>query len=81
MFLREHPLKDDAVWLEPLELSTLIHGAAHRGVEAEPLLVGTALPGRGRLKVGDRSQGDHFQSSRLGIELIEPSLARHQRID
>ncbi len=43
-----------------LELITLIHGAAHRGVEAEPLLVGTALPSRGRLKVGDRSQGDHF---------------------
>ncbi len=43
-----------------LELSTLIHGAAHRAVEAEPLLVGTALPGRGRIKVGNRSQGDDF---------------------
>ena len=43
-----------------LELVTLIHGAAHRGVEVEALFVGAAFLGRRRLKAGFGSQGDHF---------------------
>ncbi len=39
-----------------LELITLIHSAAHRGVEAEPLLVDTELWRILRLKAGDGLQ-------------------------
>ena len=41
-----------------LEFVALIHGATHLGVEAEPLRIGTALLGRGRIKAGDGSQRD-----------------------
>ncbi len=42
------------------EFMALIHGAAHLGVEAESLRVGTALFGRLHLTAGDRLQRQHF---------------------
>ena len=42
------------------EFIALIHGAAHFGVEAESLRVGTALLGRLRIKAGDRLQRQYF---------------------
>ena len=52
--------EDDVVWLEPLEFIALIHGAAHFGVEAESLRIGTELLGRLRLKAGDGLQAQYF---------------------
>ena len=43
-----------------LEFVALIHGAAHLGVEAEPLLVGAAFLGRLRIKAGDGLQAQHL---------------------
>ncbi len=43
-----------------LELVALIHGAAHRRVEAEPLLVDTALWRILRLEAGDGLQAQHL---------------------
>ncbi len=42
-----------------LQFFTLIHGAAHLGVEAEPLFADTAFLGRLRIKVGNRLQAQH----------------------
>ncbi len=36
-----------------LKFVTLIHGAAHRGMEAEPMLVGAAFLGRPCIKAWD----------------------------
>ena len=50
-----------------LELVALIHGAAHRGVEAEALLVDTALWRILRLQAGDGLQAQHLLT-RAGSE-------------
>ena len=50
-----------------LEFVTLIHGAAHRGVEAEPLLVDTVLWRILRLKAGHGLQAQHLLT-RTGSE-------------
>ncbi len=52
--------RNGAVWLEFLQFFTLIHGAAHLGVEAETVLIGTVLLLGRALVAGNGLQGQHF---------------------
>jgi hypothetical protein len=66
-----------------LEFLALIHGTTYLGMEAESLYVGAPLQGWLGIPAGEGLQCQHVLLSinTSQLELIKPSLARHQRAD